>query len=94
MLVIHVVRLLRRIPLLVVLGLLLMATGAVVDVVVHLGPAHDHGHGGGLDEHGAHLIGIAGMVLVLAGVIIYGARRQLRQRAARSHGGFDRNAHR
>lgn len=92
MLVIHVVRLLRRISLLVMLGLLLMATGAVVDVVVHLGPVHDHT--GGLDEHGAHLIGIAGMALVLAGVVTHGARRQFRQRAARSNGGFDRNAHR
>lgn len=93
MLVIHRVRLLQRIPLLVLLGLLLMAIGAALDVVVHLGPVHDHGDGA-LDEHVAHLIGIAGMAFVLAGVVTHGVRRQLRQRAARSNGGFDRNAHR
>ena len=93
MLVIHLMRPLQRIPLLVLLGLLLMATGAVVDVVVHLGPVHDHG-GAAFDEHAAHLIGITGMVLVLAGVVTHGVRCQLRQRAARSNGGFDRNAHR
>lgn len=93
MLAIHLARFVRRIPLVVLLGLLLMATGAVGDVVVHFGPVHDHGTGV-LDEHGAHLMGIAGMALVLAGVVTHGARRQLRQRAARSNGGFDRNAHR
>lgn len=93
MLAIHLVRLLQRLPLLVLLGLLLMVIGGVSDVVVHLGPVHHHG-GGALDEHGAHVIGIAGMTLVLAAVVTHGVRRQLRQRAARTHGGLDPNAHR
>lgn len=84
---------LRRLPLLMLLGLGLMAVGGLLDVVVHLGPMHEGPHGGFEAEHGAHLVGIAGMVLVLAGVVSHGARRQLRQRAART-GGFDRDAHR
>lgn len=92
MLAIHPVRLLRRIPLVVLSGLLLVAAGGIVDVVVHLGPAHFHGSGG-IDEHGAHLMGIAGMVLVLAGVVTHGVRRQRRSRGPQ-HGGLDRNAFR
>ena len=41
----------------------------------------------------AHVLGIAGMALVLVGVVIHGARRQVRQRAV-ANGGLDTNAHR
>ena len=78
-----------RLPLVMITGLLAMAAGGVLDVVVHL----HAGHHGAVPEHLAHLVGVAGMVLVLAGVVIDGLRRQLRQRAARN-GGFDHDAHR
>ena len=94
MLAIDLMRRVRRLPLLVLIGLLLMAVGGVLDVMLHLGPVSHHGHEPFGSEHVAHLVGIAGMVLVLAGVVTHGARRRARQRATRSNGGFDRNAHR
>jgi uncharacterized protein YjeT (DUF2065 family) len=72
-----------RLPVLTLIGLVLMAVGLVADLVVHA--AHHHGPA----EHAAHLVGLVGMVLVLAGVMAFGARRQLQQR-----NGGDRNAHR
>jgi len=75
------------------LGLLVMVAGGVLDVVIHLGPAAHEAHHGFMAEHLAHLIGIAGMSLVLLGVVLHGARRQRRPRAA-NHGGLDSNAHR
>jgi hypothetical protein len=75
------------------IGLLLMVGAGAFDVVVHLAAgAHAGKHGFG-PEHAAHLIGVVGMVLVLAGVVTYGARRQLRRPAAKP-GGLDPNAHR
>lgn len=85
---------LGRVPLISKLGLTLMVLAGVLDVAVHLmTDVHAHHHGGFGLEHLAHLFGIAGMLLVLAGVAVYGARRQFRQRAARN-GGFDSHAHR
>ena len=85
---------LRRIPLTSKLGLAVMVFAGVLDVAVHLMTDVHAGHRGDFGaEHFAHLLGIAGMLLVLAGVVIHGARRQLRQRAARI-GGFDCHAHR
>ena len=76
-----------------VAGLLVMVIGGLMDVVIHVAPtAHDH-DAGGVSEHLAHLVGIAGMSLVLAGLVLHGARRHRRPRAAR-HGGLDSNAHR
>jgi hypothetical protein len=68
---------LRALPLLARIGLVILVIGGFADVVAHLeaaGPA-DH-----LDEHtaseiSAHLIGFVGMVLVLVGVVVDGARR-------------------
>ncbi len=94
MFAIDIVRRTRRLPLLVLIGLALMAAGGTIDVILHLDPESQHAHETFGSEHLAHLVGIAGMVLVLAGVVAHGARRQLRQRAARSNGGLDRNAHR
>jgi uncharacterized protein YjeT (DUF2065 family) len=74
-------------------GLLVMVVAGVIDAIVHLasgGHAEHHAFG---PEHAAHLLGVVGMVLVLAGVVIHGARRQLR-RAAAKPGGLDPNAHR
>jgi hypothetical protein len=74
-------------------GLLLMVAAGAFDVVVHLTADEHAGHHGFGLEHAAHLLGVVGMVLVLAGVVAYGARRQLR-RAAAKPGGLDPNAHR
>lgn len=83
---------LDRIPLATRLGLALTVSAGALDVAVHLmTDAHVHPDEGPSLEHLAHLLGIAGMFVVLAGVVISGARRQFRQRAARN-GGFDRNA--
>ena len=74
-------------------GLVLMVVAGAVDVAAHLfGGDHAGDHRFGI-EHAAHLLGVVGMVLVLAGVVIHGARRQLR-RAAAKPGGLDSNAHR
>jgi hypothetical protein len=77
-----------------ILGLVLMAVGGVLDVVIHFGPVDHHVHEGFASAHAAHLVGIAGMALVLAGVIVHGARHQTRRRRAATQGGFDSNAHR
>lgn len=74
-------------------GLLLMIAAGAFDVVVHLSAAEHAGHHGFGLEQAAHLLGVVGMVLVLAGVVVYGARRQLRRVAAKP-GGLDPNAHR
>jgi hypothetical protein len=44
-------------------------------------------------EHTGHLIAIAGMTLVLAALVVHGARRHRRPRAARQ-GGLNGHAHR
>ena len=77
-----------------ILGLVVMAVGGVLDVVIHLGPVDHHVHDGLASEHVAHLVGIAGMALVLAGLVIHGARHQPRRRRAATQGGPDSNAHR
>jgi len=74
-------------------GLLVMAVGGLLDVVIHLAQtAHAH-DADVVSEHLAHLVGIAGMSLVLAGLVLHGARRHRRPRAART-GGLDSHAHR
>ena len=83
----------RRLPLLMLLGLLVMAVGGVLDVVMHLGSGTHGSHPGLWTEHLAHTVGIAGMTLVLVGVVVHGARRQRRPRAART-GGLETHAHR
>jgi hypothetical protein len=80
-------------PLLSRAGLLMMVAAGAIDVIVHLASGDHAGHYGFGAEHAAHLLGVVGMVLVLAGVVTYGARRQLR-RAAAKPGGLDPNAHR
>jgi hypothetical protein len=81
----------RRLPLVTVAGLGLMAITAVLDVAVHVTLGHEAHHSGlaGL----AHLGGIVGMFLVLAGVVTFGARRQLRRSPA-AHTGGSSDAHR
>ncbi len=99
MLVIQTLRFVRRLPVLMLLGLAVMAAGGALDVVVHgFGLAHathDHVHDFGI-EHLAHLVGIAGMVLVLAGLVMHGARHPRRVAAPQpqTRGGLDSHAHR
>ena len=93
MLVIQTLRSLRNLPSLMVLGLGVMALGGALDVVAHLGPSGHHVADGFVAEHVAHLIGIAGMSIVLAGVVAHGARRH-RRRPAAPRGGLDNHAHR
>lgn len=88
-----ILRELRGLPAASRAGVALMVVAGAVDVVVHLVAGENAGHHGFGPEHGAHLLGVVGMVLVLAGVVIHGARRQLR-RAAAKPGGLDPNAHR
>lgn len=94
----NLLRHVRRIPALLLIGVALMAVGGAADVVAHLVvPADAHyAHrvmGGDPTGHVAHLIGLAGMVLVLAGVVMHGVR-STRRRPAASNGGSDSDAHR
>lgn len=89
----RVVAELRELPAVTRIGLALMVAAGAVDVLVHAAGGDHTGHHGLGPEHAAHLLGVIGMVLVLTGVVTYGARRQLR-RAAAKRGGLDPNAHR
>ncbi len=78
-----------RLPLLTRIGLAVALMAFVADVVIHVAPApHLHGGGHGLDEHLAHLAGLAAMVIALAGIVIDGVNRQRqRRRSGGSQGG-------
>lgn len=68
-----------RPPLLALIGVGIALLGLGLDTVVHLTAAvepHHHEIGFSLQEHGAHLVGLIGMVIALAGVVIDGARRR------------------
>jgi hypothetical protein len=57
------------------LGLIVMAVGLGLDVVVHLGPGFDHQHGTTSGpELSAHAVVFIGMALVLLGVVLDGVR--------------------
>jgi hypothetical protein len=87
-----------RPPLVSLAGLVVIGAGLVLDLLVHLAlppSGHQHGLGFSPSEHSAHLVVMLGMALTLAGVVIDGARLQLRRRRSpapseRSH----TNAHR
>lgn len=83
----------RAFPILSRIGLLLMLAAGALDVLVHPASGDHAGHLRFAPEHAAHLLGVVGMVLVLAGVVVDGARRQPRRTAAKP-GGLDPNAHR
>jgi hypothetical protein len=72
-------------------GLLLMVAAGAIDVIVPTASGDHAGHPRFGPEHAAHLLVVVGMVLVLAGVVAFGARRQFRRVAAKP-GGLDRNA--
>jgi hypothetical protein len=98
MLVIQAVRRLaadaKELPSLTVVGFGVMALAGVMEVLLYLaaGSQAVHSHGGFAPERGAHLLGITGMVLTLAGIFIE-ARRPIRRSSAKT-GGLDPHAHR
>ena len=66
-----------RFPLVTRIGLVILLIGGFADVAAHLDAA---GHAEHLHEHtaselSAHLIGFVGMVVILLGVVLDGARR-------------------
>ena len=77
-------------------GLLLIVAAGIADVIVHLAAGDHAEHHGFSPEDAAHLLGVVGMVLVLAGVVTYGARLHFSRRSggAAKHGGPDTHAHR
>ena len=75
-------------------GVAVIVIAGLTDVAVHMliaGPA-GHEHGGFAAEHAAHLLGVVGMVLTLAGVVVDGVRHSHRRATAATTGGLDRNA--
>jgi len=99
MLVIQAVRRLaadaKELPSLTVVGFGVMALAGVMEVLLYLaaGSATGHVHGGFAPERGAHLLGITGMVITLAGVVIEAARLSTRRSSATT-GGLVPHAHR
>jgi hypothetical protein len=72
---------LARLPLLARAGLAVLIAGALIDLLAAvLGSVHPSHHTG--TGHLGHLVAMAGMAATLAGVVIDGARRQVRPRAA------------
>jgi len=68
-----------RPPLLALIGVGIAIFGLGLDTVVHLSAAaeaHHHEIGFSFEEHGAHLVGLIGMVVALAGVVIDGVRHR------------------
>ena len=66
-----------RPPLLALIGVGIAIFGLGLDTMVHLtaAEAHHHDIGFSLQEHGAHLVGLIGMVVALTGVVIDGVRQ-------------------
>lgn len=81
-----------RIPRISAVGIVVMIIAGVADVAVHLLTGGHH-HPEAAWAHGAHLLGIAGMVLVLVGLIAFGARRSVGRRSGPDMEG-PRDAHR
>ena len=71
----------HRPPLLALLGIAIAMAGLGLDAAVHLtATAHHHDTGFSITEHGAHLVGLTGMVVALAGIVIDGVRSGRRHR--------------
>ena len=99
MLVIQAVRQLavdaKELPSVTVVGFGVMALAGVLEVLLFLaaGSQAGHLHGGFAPERGAHLLGITGMVITLAGVVLEAARPPTRRTSAKT-GGLHSHAHR
>jgi len=65
----------HRLPLGSKIGLAVMVLGIVADLIAHMDPGLDHGHGGMTGPQlSAHLVVFVGMALVLIGVVVDGVR--------------------
>jgi hypothetical protein len=86
---------LGELPSLAIVGIGVMALAATLGMLLYLaaGTLPGHLHSGFAPERGAHLIGVIGMVLTLAGVLIERARRPIRRSSAKT-GGLETHAHR
>ena len=84
----------KELPSLTVVGFGVVALAGAMEVLLYLaaGSPAVHSHGGFAPERGAHLLGITGMVLTLAGIFIE-ARRPIRRSSAKT-GGLDPHAYR
>jgi len=73
--------LVRALPLVIRLGLIVIAFGGLADLVTHLSFADAADPGGHTQAQlSAHAIAFAGMVLVLAGVVVDGVRQSMVRR--------------
>ena len=71
----------RALPLVIRLGLIVIAFGGLADLVTHLSFADAADTGGHTQAQlSAHAIAFAGMVLVLAGVVVDGVRQSMVRR--------------
>jgi len=85
----------RELPSVTVVGFGVIGVAGVMEVLLYLAAGHPggHQHGGFAPEQGAHLLGIIGMVLTLAGVFDDAVRHPTRRPSAMT-GGLKPNAHR
>jgi hypothetical protein len=72
---------LAQVSLLSRIGLALIVIGVTVDLLAAANGAGQHSHHAA-SGHVGHLVAMAGMAATLAGVVIDGARRQVRPRTA------------
>ncbi|HEU5204980.1 MAG TPA: hypothetical protein VFU17_11840 [Candidatus Limnocylindrales bacterium] len=76
----------RALPLVIRLGLVVIAFGGLADLVTHLSFADSADPGGHTPAQlSAHAIAFAGMVLVFAGVIVDGVRQSMVRRRGPGH---------
>ena len=87
---------LQRLPPLARIGLAVLVTGAALDIAINLTGSPHAMHQAMSPNHVGHLVALAGMVLVLAAVVINAVRRQRSRGAstAENSGGLETNAHR
>ena len=79
-------RRLRALPLVIRLGMVVIAFGGFADLVTHLSFADAAEPGGHTPAQlSAHVIAFAGMVLVLAGVVVDGVRQSMVRRRGPGH---------
>lgn len=76
-----------RLPIGSQIGLAVMALGIAADLLAHVDPALDHGHGAMTGPQlSAHLVVFAGMALVLVGVVVDGIRSGRRRGGTATRG--------
>jgi hypothetical protein len=73
---------LLTLPLLVKIGLIVMAFAGLADVVAHLeAPSDGHLHAHTASEAAAHLAGFLSMIVIFVGVVIDGVRQARARRS-------------